>query len=112
MSNRTLLYRPAVFMVLVAMSGCTPDTSVAIYKYQYKQGLVEVCDKDEGCVADVEKHFDRCVDSKKVIEMLMTVNPARSRELNDAISKTTLDCINAASGVEHFYYHPPTDENT
>jgi hypothetical protein len=102
----------AVLLLSLSMIACSAESSVLVYKHQYKSGLIDVCEQDEPCIADVEKHFDSCVDRDKVKEMLLTLDPNRSREMSLAISRNTIDCINRASGVDRFVYDPSGGDKT
>ena len=97
-------------LVLISLSGCSPDATVALYKHNYKGALIEVCEKDEACTADVEKFFDQCLDRNEVKQMLLTLDPERSRNLNSDLQRKTVECINTASGVNHFYYEAQEDK--
>ena len=99
-------------LVLISLSGCSPDATVALYKHNYKGALIEVCEKDEACTADVEKFFDQCLDRNEVKQMLLTFDPERSRNLNSDLQRKTVECINTTSGVTHFYYEAQEDKKT
>jgi len=99
-------------LVLISLSGCSPDATVALYKHNYKGALIEVCEKDEACTADVEKFFEQCLDRNEVKQMLLTLDPERSRNLNSDLQRKTVECINTASGVIHFYYEAQEDKKT
>ena len=99
-------------LVLTSLSGCSPDATVALYKHNYKGALIEVCDKDEACTADVKKFFDQCLDRNEVEQMLLTLDPERSRNLNRDLQRKTVECINTASDVNHFYYGAQEDKKT
>lgn len=99
-------------LALMTLSGCSPDSTVALYAHNYKGALIEVCERNGACTADVEKFFDQCLDRNEVERMLLTFDPERSRNLNSALQRKTVQCINAASGVNYFYHQATEDKKT
>ncbi len=97
-------YRPKALLLLslLTLQGCSLAGSVALYKYRFKDRLIDVCEKDEACAADVEQYFDQCLKDTTVREMITTIDADRSREMNEALQRETILCINEASGVKHF----------
>jgi len=99
-------------LVLISLFGCSPDATVALYKHNYKGALIDVCAKDKACTADVETFFDQCLDGNEVKQMLLTLDPERSRDLNRELQRKAVECINTASGVNHFHYGAQEEKKT
>lgn len=97
-------------LVFISLFGCSPNATVALYERNYKGALIEVCDKNAACKSAVEDFFDQCLDRKAVEQMLLTLDPERSRNLNSDLQRKTVKCINTASGVNHFYYGAQEDK--
>lgn len=93
-----------MLLAILTLQGCSLAGSVAIYKHKFKSRLIELCDKDETCTADVDTHFQQCLDELAVGEMIITVDIDRSNELNRSLQKETILCINAASKTNHFAF--------
>ena len=54
--------------------------------------------------ADVDTHFQQCVDEVAIGEMILTIDVDRSNEMNRALQKDTILCINAGSKIDHFAF--------
>ena len=94
-------------LALLALQGCSLSGSVALYKHRFKGRLIEVCEKDQACAVDVGRYFDQCLADTRVREMLTTIDADRSNEMNKALQKETILCINETSGIDHFAIKGP-----
>ncbi len=80
------------FASLLLIASCSDELAVEKFKQTYKKGLIGLCSKDTACIDLIETHFERCIDTQQVYEMIRS-EKGKQDLLNEVIVERTMKCI-------------------